>query len=63
MFIPTTAQQLGKEVYSHTEILVHVPAFFGHIQGSIRQRKHNTGLFCHGRAIAELNRIDDVRTG
>jgi len=38
-FIPTTAQQLDKELYSHTEILVHASAFFGHLQGSIRQRK------------------------
>jgi len=62
MFIPTTTQQLGKEVYSYTEILVHVSAFSGHLQGRFRQRKHNIGYFCHRHAITELNKIDDVRT-
>jgi len=39
IFIPKTAQQFNTKVYNHIASLLHVSAFFGHLQEGIRQVK------------------------
>ena len=37
--VPAAAQQLDIKVYNHVATLLHVLAFFGHLQDGIRRRK------------------------
>jgi hypothetical protein len=56
MFIPTSAQQLDTKLDTHIGYLLHVPAFFGHLQGGNGQRKTQQWLLCHRWAVAAFKK-------
>jgi hypothetical protein len=49
VFIPKTAQQLGTKLYNLIASLLHVLAFFGHLQGDVI--KKNTTLANYVMAV------------
>jgi hypothetical protein len=50
--------KLRAQVRNHTESLLHVSAFFDHLQGGIQQRKTQHSLFMPQMCNCRLQKID-----